>query len=116
MYVPAERNLISVLTSVRKVKGLPKMLSVLLDEYDTALGKLDETLFPLPVSNLKLKYNKSFQTTSIVSNDGVSVPVHHASSGIQSVVPLSLVSEFLSNEIVSDIPAKTRTLSGEQGN
>lgn len=114
MYVPAERNLISVLASVRKIKELPKMLSVLLDEYDTALGKLDESLFSLPVSNLKLKYNKSFQTTNIVSSNGVSVPVHHASSGIQSVVPLSLVSEFLSNEIVSDIPAKTKTLSSEQ--
>lgn len=114
MYVPAERNLLTVLSTVSKVKNLPTMLSVLLDEYDLALDDLKGQDFLLPVSDLKLRYDKMLHTVWIVSKNEKSVLINHASSGIQSVAPLSLISEFLSKGITNDIPSKTKILSKDE--
>lgn len=116
MYVPAERNLLTVLSTAAKVKNLPTMLSVLLDEYDLALDDLKDRDFLLPVSDLKLRYDKMLHKVWIVSKNEKSVLINHASSGIQSVAPLSLISEFLSNGITNDIPSKTKILSKEDRN
>lgn len=116
MYVPAERNLLTVLSTATKVRNLPTMLSVLLDEYDLALDDLKGKDFTLPVSDLKLRYDKVLHSVRIVSRNEKSVLINHASSGIQSVATLSLISEYLSQGITNDIPSKTKALSKDERN
>jgi predicted ATPase len=110
MYIPAERNLLTVLDDVEQRKNLPPMLSVLLDEYQKAKEKLATNGgYTLPVSMLTLKYQQDTNVTTIISNDHTSIRIGDASSGIQSVAPLSLVTEYLRREL--KIPAVDRIQS-----
>ena len=111
MYIPSERNLITVLENVDKLKNLPVMLSVLFDEYKIAMKTLAVNGYDLPVSNVKVKYDSEHYVTKVITSDNASVSIKNASSGIQSIVPLSLVSKFLSQEVISDIYKNIQRLS-----
>lgn len=94
MYVPAERNFVSAVSQPEKLKYLPKPLFTFLEEYERAKSSLSQD-FPLPIGNLSFRYEEKKNLTKIVGTDH-EVPLNEASSGIQSVAPLLLVSQFLS--------------------
>lgn len=94
-YIPAERNLISTFPNVEKMQGLLRYLFGFLDEFDEA--RVNTTEIRLPIGNFVYKYdkakNKSFITTT--GND-FRIELFEASSGIQSVAPLTAVSQYYS--------------------
>jgi predicted ATP-dependent endonuclease of OLD family len=93
MYIPAERNFI---TYVRNAKNDLKLSGSLLDftsEYYHAAENLKGSL-SLPVRDYEIEYNKRHEML-YVKNGNHKVKITEAASGIQSVAPLCLVSDFL---------------------
>ncbi len=111
MYIPSERNLITVLENAEKIQNLPVMLSVLFEEYKNARKKLASDSYDLPISNVRIKYDAENYTTTVITSDNSIVSIKNSSSGIQSVVPLSLISKFLSQEVILDIYKNVQKLS-----
>ncbi len=111
MYVPSERNLLTVLENADRINSLPSMLSVFLDEYNRAKKKMNGYVYSLPVSGVNIKYDKDSMET-IVLTDMMPIPISDASSGIQSVTPLSLVTRYIADDMALDLSQKVQRLSG----
>ena len=102
MYVPAERNFVSAVSQPEKLKYLPKTLYTFLEEFERSKQELTESL-NLPINNLKFTYDKKKGESKIIGKD-YDLSLFEASSGLQSSIPLYLVSKNLSEGIdrVSD--------------
>ena len=57
MYVPSERNLLTVLENTERINRLPVMLSIFLDEYNKAKKKMNGDVYNLPVSGVRIELN-----------------------------------------------------------
>ncbi|KAA3435952.1 AAA family ATPase [Rufibacter hautae] len=112
MYVPAERNFLSAVSQPEKVKGLPLPLYTFLEEFDRSQQELSETL-PLPVGNLRFQYHK-LNKVSYVVGDNYRIRLLEASSGLQSIVPLFLVSRNIAMSINQELDASRSVLSVEE--
>jgi len=99
MYVPAERNFISMVNRPNLIKDLPDALLVFLTEYNNAKQRIKGGL-ELPINNAQLEYNKQNDIVS-VKGESYKVKLMEASSGFQSIVPLYLVSLHLSESVKS---------------
>lgn len=97
MYVPAERNFVSAVSQPEKLKYLPKTLYTFLEEYERAKNELVDSL-ELPINNLKFSYDSKTKVSSIF-NENYDLPLYEASSGLQSSIPLFLVSKNLAEGI-----------------
>lgn len=102
MYVPAERSFISVVLQPEKIRNLPAPLATFLDEYNRSKNELKEPL-QLPINNLKFNYNKDTESTNLMGTDATgnnhSTQLTEASSGLQSFIPLYLVTKNLAEGI-----------------
>lgn len=97
MYVPAERNFISIVNNPSLIRELPDSLLTFLSEYDNAKSIIGGD-FRLPINEASLEYSKTNDTIS-VKGDSYKVRLQEASSGFQSIVPLYLVSRYLSDSV-----------------
>ncbi len=97
MYVPAERNFITTVDRPDLVKRLPMPLYTFLKEYDAAKQSNSESI-NLPIGNVKFEYRKQSKKSLLVG-DGYKIDLLEASSGFQSLVPLYLVTKYLSQII-----------------
>lgn len=97
MYVPAERNFISMVNKPSLIKGLPDALFTFLTEYDNAKDSI-KGQFNLPINHTFLEYNKQNDIV-FVKGEGYRVQLKESSSGFQSIVPLYLVSQYLSASV-----------------
>lgn len=111
MYSPAERNLLTTLEDVDNAKNLPPMLSILQERYRVARRTLANDGYNLPISNLKIKYDSISNLTKVISSHNTEIDISNSSSGIQSVTPLSLVSDYLSRMITDDVLDNMQKLS-----
>lgn len=110
MYIPSERNLLTVVDNAENIKNLPLMLSILLEEYNKAKKNSETGIFELPISDIKLQYDKQTLSTKVLTNAGA-VNILNSSSGIQSVAPISLVTRFLTKTVTSDFDKNIKRLS-----
>jgi predicted ATPase len=95
MYVPAERNFLSVVERPDKLKELPLSLFTFMDEYDRARNKFWEGLV-LPINGTRFKYDRQNKIAHITDKDsGYDLRLSEASSGFQSTVSLYLVTKYL---------------------
>ena len=99
MYIPSDRNLLTSLEEADKVKNLPEMLSIMFDEYNLARKRLNGTGYALPISNIKIKNDKERNSIRVITGENSSISIYNASSGIQSVTPLSLVTRSIAFDI-----------------
>jgi hypothetical protein len=95
-FIPAERNLISVLENARKVEQLPYSLSWCLEEFDNACVKYSETLISLPINNIDFIYD-DIAKSPIVKGVSYSLKLAQAASGIQSITPMFIVMYYLND-------------------
>lgn len=99
LYTPSERNLLSVLDDLERTNAL----SQLLKDYKAEMRLANKVLAASDSMRLlgyDIRYDKRTDTNYVTPRgDAVSIPVTEASSGIQSVVPLFIVSEALSSEV-----------------
>lgn len=98
MYVPAERSIVSVAENKSKLlKELPDSSETFSDEFVNAkkffLGGYD-----LPFEGLRFEYD-SLNEVGWIHGADYKVRLINASSGIQSSLPLCMVSEFLCQKV-----------------
>ena len=107
-YAPAERNLISAFPNAEKMQGLLRYLFGFLDEFDEARINFPE--IRLPIGNFVYKYDKSKHKSFITTAENdFRIELFEASSGIQSVTPLSAVSQYYSKLVNNEEnPARQR--------
>ncbi len=114
MYVGSERNFLSVASNPDKIPGLPASLGTFWDEFRAALEKLSGRL-ALPVDGVELSYGHQTETAYIHGTDNqYRIRLSEASSGIQSVAPLFVVSRYLSQSLREKSDKFTRKRSSEE--
>ena len=97
MYVPAERNFLTVVEHPETLKEIPDSLFVLFSEYDKALKALRSEI-ALPIDGYSLQYDK-LNNISWLKGKDFKVRVSEAASGFQSLIPMVLVTRYLSHII-----------------
>lgn len=110
MYIPAERSFMVAIEQAEKVKRLPPSLVTLQEEYLKALGSM-RSPFPL-LDDFSVEYSKQNKITYIVKG-GNKIRAHKGASGLQSLLPLLLVSSHLSSTIShsTDTPLSAEELT-----
>lgn len=112
MYIPAERNFLSVIEKLQRVEGLPKALYTFLDEFELSKSSLNNSI-RLPINNIEFEYQKQNKISYIKNND-FKLRLHEASSGIQSLLPVFLVSRNLANSIIEKKDNTIKQISVEK--
>lgn len=97
IYIPAERNLLSVVENAENVKGLPQALASMLEVYDAACKNLKADVH-LPVNQVYFHYDP-LNKISWIQTDKYKVRLNEASSGMQSVTPMYIVLDYLSRSL-----------------
>ena len=113
MYVPAERNFLSVVKNAYGIKNLPDTLYTFAEELRKGQLELNDKLLLLPISKLEYKYN-SDNETSYILGENFELDLLESSSGFQSFVPLYLVTKFLTDELQKEDNVLRERLSVEQ--
>lgn len=115
MYIPSERNLISVLEDVDDISGLPYTLQSTYEEFVKASKKLGEQKKKLPLNGFEYSYNKAVNTGFIEdANNNSVVKLSASSSGLQSFTPLFLISDYLSKSVTDDFFDRIQRFSSKE--
>ena len=99
MYVPSERNLLSFTRKVKDSTLDSKALSEFLIEFDKASETIKNE-FELPINNAKINYDRLNRNLNITGED-YRIRLSHSSSGFQSLVPLFIVTYYLSHSLIN---------------
>jgi predicted ATPase len=94
MYIPAERNILSTISNVLNVTGMPEHLFTFAEELKKAQKELNGLIIDLPINNYNYDYDPMTETSFVVGPDH-KINLLKASSGLQSIIPLFLVSRNL---------------------
>lgn len=109
MYVPAERNIMVVIEHAERIRKLPLSLQAIQAEYLKALQSIKGES-KLPIDGVSVQYDRQNKITWFHGH-GFRVRAQYAASGFQSVAPLALVSNYLSDMVNS---GKGDPLSNEE--
>lgn len=101
MYVSSERNFLTTISSAFEVKGLPGHLFTFAEELKKAQLALNNARLILPIGSYKYEYNKA-NDRSLIFGEDYNVELHKATSGLQSLVPLFLVSRNLAISVLNE--------------
>lgn len=96
VYMPAERNLLTFTYEYRRSRMVPETLIDLQYTYREVLRSINGGIVRLPINDLEITYHNASESLVVKGGD-YTVKLHEASSGIQSVVPLYLISLYFSN-------------------
>jgi predicted ATPase len=114
MYVPSERNFLSVVDRPDKLKNLPLPLYTFNDEYDSAKIQYANGI-ELPINKTVFEYDKFNKLPHIIgANESFRIRLSEASSGFQSTVPLFLVSKYLTDRLHAEDDASLKENSLEE--
>ena len=91
MYIPAERN---TLSSITNIKGMPDHLLTFYEELRRANKDLKGERLKLPINDYEYEYDEQSDSSFIVGPD-YKINLLNASSGVQSLAPLYVVSRNL---------------------
>ena len=112
IYFPSERNVLSVIDNPLEVNDLPAMVKQLASEFFNAnrkIGKRKRQLF----GDYKIAYDPDSRKSFIIDPEGrTSVVLSQSSSGLQSIAPLLVVSDYLSKGISEDFLDKLKKENG----
>lgn len=97
MYVPAERNFVSAVVQPEKLKYLPYTLNTFLEEFIRSNEEIDD-IIKLPINDLEYRFDKKKRSFKLFGID-YEIILSEASSGLQSSIPLFLVSKNLAEGI-----------------
>ncbi len=114
MYVPAERNFLSLVDNPEKLKQLPSPLYTFLEEFEKSKRE-DHGAINLPINNISFEYQKQ-NKISYIKGENYKIKLSEASSGIQSLLPVYLVSRFLAYSTNKEDDLSTKKFSVEEFN
>ncbi len=125
-YVSSARNLLTILYNISLQNiidrngniidlssNIPFMVKDLNREYTKALEKLARDGFSLPLNDTSVYYQNY---STFIKAKGKVVSMSAASSGIQSITPLLLVSRYLSDEVQKDVLDKIQNIDNNLKN
>jgi len=112
MYVPAERNFIAYVKSPKELKLSSDSLKEFLTEFDNSKRNM-KGIMSLPINNVGIEYDKLNDILNI-KGENYKVRLTDSSSGFQSLVPLYLVSEYLSKSVKNQSENKEKMSSEEE--
>ncbi len=112
MYVPAERNFISTINNPELLKLSSDALIEFLTEFDNAKKQIHTMGMRMPINDTSIEYNPLTENIDIRGKD-YKVSLLEASSGFQSVVPLYMVSFFLTFSIKTPFD-RTKLMNNEE--
>ncbi len=102
MYYPSERNILSAIDNPWEIKGLPEMVVTLATEYLEA-QKNNNDVKPL-FNDYKIDFDPVTKQSFVQDpQKQTRIPITSASSGLQSVAPLIVVSDHLTNKVHKDL-------------
>lgn len=103
MYIPSERNFISVVEDAQNKSGLPYTIINTLEEFLKASKALEQNKIKLPLNGYEYFYDKTGKTGFIHDQiTGSTVKLSESSSGLQSFVPVFIISNYLANNVMHD--------------
>lgn len=96
-YIPAERNIVSVIPNWYQIKMEPNNLFSFMSDWEDTRKNFDEKerILSLPFDYV---YDRKTGVDKIVLNNGEKINLTNASSGIQSLVPLVMTINFLTDD------------------
>ena len=102
-YIPAERNFVSAVPSLKKYSENDDNLQSFVNDWFDAKWHYTKE-HPMPVTNLGLEYyyNKSLDRDFLIIGNKGSIPLTSASSGFQSIVPLTVMVKWLSSGLYEE--------------
>ena len=118
-YISAARNLLTILYNISgqiidkngnvvdMSSNIPFMVRVLNIEYLKALEQLAPNGFSLPIDDTSVYFQNH---NTFIKTKGKIISMSSASSGIQSITPLLLVSNYLSEEVRKDMFDKIQNI------
>jgi predicted ATPase len=113
MYVPAERNFIANVKNAKALKLTSDSLVEFVTEFDNAKNEI-KGLMKLPISDdVDIEYDKLNDTVNLKTKN-YKLKLTEASSGFHSLIPLYLVSWFLSNSVKQQGEASKEPMSSEE--
>ena len=98
-YIPAERNIITLPGIITLPLGETNIKSFLSDWINIHSKYNQKNAFTLLNLNAKYYYNEELKQDRILLDEGKDISLNEASSGLQSVVPLFLVVDYLTSWI-----------------
>ena len=111
MYYPSERNVLSVMDNPWEVKGFPEMVVALATEYLNAqltCGRRPKTFF----NDYRMDFDPVSRQSFVQDPEKKTrIPLSSASSGLQSVAPLMVVSDYLTEKLHADLLDRMRNES-----
>lgn len=109
-YIFSERNFYSVLPKPTKLAGLLRNLFTFLEDFDEAKKSLGREIYELPVADYKYRYDSVSDKSYIFQKENKGeVELFQAASGIQSLLPLVLVSSYFSSGIENGVSGNSKT-------
>ena len=125
-YISSARNLLTILYNISLQNiidrngnivdlssNIPFMIKDMNKEYTKALEKLAQNGFSLPLNDTSVYYQNY---STFIKAKGEVVSMSAASSGIQSITPLLLVSRYLSDEVQKDVLDKVQNIDNNLKN
>lgn len=111
-YIPAERNFCSALPKPNAIAGVLKNLFETIGDFDVAREARDGKKYKLPIGDYYYRYDEGTNRSYISdTKSNYEIELYEAASGIQSVVPLSLISRYYSNFIDYTLNGKRQQFS-----
>lgn len=99
-YIPAERNIISIISDWKEVSLPDNNIRNFMSDWNTSrkLHKINNSTY---ISSLDIEYffDEDKETDYIVNKDGSKISLMSASSGIQSYVPLYILTDYFTKWI-----------------
>lgn len=109
-YIFSERNFFSVLPNPNKLAGLLKSFFTTLGDFDEAKKSFDNEIYELPIADYKYRYDSASDKSYIFKERGKDeVELFKAASGIQSSLPLTLMSGYFSSRIENGFDGNSNT-------
>jgi len=108
MYIPAERNFLHIIAKESKLPSFFPSLSVLYKEFEKAKTWITSP-YKLPINGYDFALDKEtgdyYVVNRSVDNTGKSsrTPVQFSSSGIQSILPMLLITDYLYDSVESKL-------------
>lgn len=111
MYIPSERNVVSVLEDLDQIKNIPKVIK----DFKGELKKANLNLQKYSKTNI-LDYEISYDSSKDLNfikakSSNEKIPLTSASSGLQSIVPLFLVTNYLFKFLESPILERINSMN-----
>ena len=115
-YIPSERNIVAVVPNWMEVKLVDNNTRSFMIDWSTARNAYQKDK-PFDILNLGVKYyyDDSVDKDFVIINDNTTLELTYTSSGLQSIIPLVILIDYLTNWIYSnEVPNSVENINKKE--